>query len=119
MPNYELNNDWVVSIPIQTTDAAGTVVPNPAGDTFTAVSSNPASLNAVIGKMADGVTPALIMNALVQVSPGLTVTVTDSAGDAAFVQTVDIVDDVTPANVVLDLAGATHTAQPVPAAPGP
>ena len=119
MANYELPNDEIVSIPIMTTNAAGVTEPNPAGDTFSVVSSNPASLNAVIGTMADGTTPAVVINALVQVSPGLTITVSDSAGLAAFTLTVDIVQDVTPANIVLDVADATKTSQPVPTNPGP
>ena len=80
MSNYELNDDWVVSIPIVTQNSAGVAEPAPSGDVYTAVSSNPASLNVVVGFMADGTTPAVVMNALVQASPGITVTLTDSAG---------------------------------------
>ena len=118
MPNLELANDEVLTITIKTTDSAGATVPVPAGDTFTAVSSNPASLNAVIGKDAAG-NPALVLNALVQASPNITVTVSDSAGLPQAVQIVDIVPDVTPTNIVLDVADATHVAQPAPTAPGP
>ncbi len=117
MPNFELPNDEVLTVTIHTTDAAGDTVPAPAGDVFTAASSSP-SLNVVIGVDGAGA-PALIVNALVQVSPNITVTVADSAGLTQAVQIFDIVADVAPANVVLDLVGATHVAQPVPAAPGP
>jgi hypothetical protein len=118
MANYELANDTVATIGIMTTDANGDVVPMPAGDVFTVVSSNPASLTAAIGATAAG-GPAVVLTPLVKVSPGLTVTVSDSKGLPQDVQIVDIVNDVTPRNVVLDLAGAATVAQPVPTAPGP
>lgn len=118
MPNFELPNDEVVTITIKTTDSAGAVVPVPAGDTFSVVTSNPASLSATIGKDAGG-NPALVLAALVQASPGLTVTVTDSAGLPQAILAVDIVPDVAPTNVILDLPDATHTTQAVPTAPGP
>lgn len=118
MANYELPNDEIDTITIKTQNAAGTTEPAPAGDVFTVVSSNPASLNAVLGTDAGGA-PAVVMNALVQESPGITVTVSDSAGLSAFVLTVDIVVDVTPTNIILDIADATHTSQAVPTAPGP
>jgi hypothetical protein len=117
VPNFELPNDEVLVIPILTTDAAGATVPMPPGDTFTAVSSS-ASLNAVMGTNTAG-NPTLTVNALVQVSPNITVTVSDSAGLTQAIQIFDIVADVAPANVVLDLADATHTPQAVPTAPGP
>ncbi len=116
---FSLPNTWVVSIPIVEMDAAGTVVPMIGGDTFTAVSSNPASLNSVVGFMADGTTPAAIVNALVVASPGLTVTLNDSAGLPQVVYTFDIIDDLTPVGDALDLANATHTTQARPTAPGP
>jgi hypothetical protein len=119
MANYELNDDWVVSIPIVTQNSAGVAEPAPSGDVYTAVSSNPASLNVVVGFMADGTTPAVLMNALVQASPGITVTLTDSAGLTQWVQIVDIVADVTPTNLMMDVANATHTTQAVPAGAGP
>lgn len=118
MPNFELPNDEIVTVSILTQNGAGATEPPPASDTFMVTGSNPASLNAVLGTDAAG-GPAVVMNALVKSSPGLTVTVSDSAGLAQYVLTVDIVEDVTPTNIVLDVADATHTSQPVPAAPGP
>lgn len=118
MPNFELLNDEVVTITIQTTDSAGTVEPVPVGDVFTAVSSLPASLGAAIGTDASGA-PALILTPLVQASPNITVTVSDSAGLVQAVQLVDIVADVADTNIILDVAAATHVSQPVPTAPGP
>lgn len=118
MPNFELPNDQVATITIKTTDSAGDVEPAPTGDVFSVVSSAPASLNAVIGADAAG-NPAVVLTPLVRVSPGINVVVSDSAGLQQFSQMVDIVEDVAPANIVLDLADATHTAQAVPANPGP
>jgi hypothetical protein len=117
MPNFELPNDEVVTIGIQTTNSAGAVEPVPTGDVFTVASSSP-SLGVAIGATAAG-NPAIVLTPLVQASPGITVTVSDSAGLKLATQVIDIVPDVTPANIVLDVADATHTTQPVPTAPGP
>lgn len=118
MPNYELPSDEIATVTIKTTDAGGGTEAVPAGDVFTAVSSNPASLGVSIGTDASGA-PALILTPLVQASPNITVTVSDSAGLKQAVQIVDIVLDVTPKNVVLDLADAVLTSQATPTAPGP
>lgn len=117
MPNFEIPNDQVWTFTIKTANAVGTVEPAPAGDVFTVASSS-ASLGVAIGTDASGA-PAVMVTPLVQLSPGISVTVSDSAGLAQFVQVFDIVEDVTPTNVVLDLADGTHVAQPVPAATGP
>lgn len=117
MPNYELKDDTVATVPIQTTNSQGVVEPVPAGDVFTAVSSLPASLGVAIGSSPSG--PTLILTPLVQASPGITVTVSDSAGLAVATQLVDIVTDTTDTNIILDLSGATTASQPVPTAPGP
>ena len=115
MPNFELTNDEVVTVPIQTTNAAGAVEAPPTGDVFTAVSSSPSLGVAVV------TTPmlALVLTPLVQASPNITVTVSDSSGLAVATQLVDIVPDVTDTNIILNLSGASHVAQPVPTAPGP
>jgi|SRR5712671_2517644 len=118
MANLQLKNDVIETIPILTKDAAGDVVPAPAGDVFSVVSSNPASLNAAIGVDVAG-HPAVVINALVQLSPGLSFTVSDSAGLTAFREDVDIVADVTPTAVGLDLTNITSAPQPVPTRPGP
>jgi hypothetical protein len=117
MPNFELPNDEIVTIGIQTTNSAGAVEPVPTADVFTVTSSSP-SLGVAIGATAAG-NPAIVLTPLVQVSPGITVTVSDSAGLKLATQLVDIVSDVTPKNIVLDLPDATSVPQPVPAAPGP
>lgn len=118
MPNFELNSDAVYTIPILTTNSAGTVEPAPAGDVFSVTSSAPASLAAGIGKTAAG-GPAVVLTPLVQASPSITVTVSNSAGLVQAVQICDIVVDVAPTNVVLDIADATHVLQPTPSNPGP
>lgn len=118
MPNFELNSDAVYTIPILTTNAAGTTEPAPAGDVFSVISSAPASLGAAIGKTAAG-GPAVVLTPLVQASPNITITVSDSAGLVQAQQICDIVVDVTPTNVVLDTADATHVAQPTPTNSGP
>lgn len=118
MANFELPNDQVATILIKATNSGGVTEPVPTGDTFTALSSNAASLGAAIGADGSG-NPAVVLTPLVRVSPGITVTVSDSAGLAQASIIVDIVEDVTPANLVLDVADATHVSQPVPTAPGP
>ena len=41
LPNFEIQDDTVATIPIQVEDSAGYVVPIQSGDTFSAVSSTP------------------------------------------------------------------------------
>jgi hypothetical protein len=118
MANYQLKNDAVDTIPILVRDAAGDVVPAPASDVFTVTSNNPLSLNVVMGQTAAG-NPAVVANALVQVSPGLSFTVSDSAGLKAFDEGLDIVADTAPAAIGLDLANVTSATQAVPTAAGP
>ena len=117
MPNFEIKDDTVITVPIHTTNSAGVVEPAPAGDVFTVTSSSP-SLGVAIGSDASG-NPTLILTPLVQASPNITVTVSDKAGLAVATQIVDIVQDNTPTNVVLDLADATSAPQAVPTATGP
>lgn len=117
MPNFELSDDKVATVTILVRDAAGDVVPAPAGDTFSVASSSP-SLGVAIGADAAGA-PAVVMTPMVQASPGITVTVSDSAGLMAFAQVVDIVPDVAPKAIGLDLANAAEVDQPPPTAPGP
>lgn len=117
MANFELANDEVATIPILIDNAAGAAVPAPAGDTFTVTSSSP-SLGVAIGATTAGA-PAVVLTPLVQASPGITVTVSDSAGLTSFAQLVDIVQDLTPKAITLDLADAVEVSQPAPTAPGP
>lgn len=112
MANFEIPNDIIATIPILVDDAAGEPVPAPAGDVFTAVSSSPSLGVAINGS-------SLVLTPLVQASPGISVTVSDSAGLASFTQIVDIVQDTTPKAITLDLAHVTGAPQPVPTATGP
>jgi hypothetical protein len=116
--NLQLMNDAVDTITILVLDDAGTVEKADPADTFSVVSNNPASLNAVMGTDAGG-NPAVVLNALVQVSPGLSFTVSDSAGLKAFTEMVDIVSDTKATAIGLDLANVTSATQPVPTNPGP
>lgn len=118
MANYELPNDEIDTITIKTQNSAGITEPVPTGDVFSVVSDHPASLSTAIGVDKSG-NPALVLTPLVQVSPGIVVTVSDTAGLKVATLIVDIVQDVTPTNIVLDTADATHISQPVPSNPGP
>lgn len=117
MPNLEVLNDTVVTIPIQTQDAEGVVVPPKTGDTFSAASSS-SSLGVAVAADTSG-NPTLVLTPLVQASPGITVTVSDADGLPQVTLVCDIVPDLTPSNIVLDVAGETTAPQPVPTNPGP
>lgn len=117
MPNFELASDEKATVTILVRDAGGDVVPAPTGDVFTVASSSP-SLGVAIGANTAG-NPAVVMTPLVVASPNISVTVSDSAGLAAFVQIVDIVADTKPAAIGLDIANVVETPQPTPTAPGP
>jgi hypothetical protein len=118
MPNFEIPNDEIITVSVKSTDTSGAVEPFPGGDIISVASSDVASLQAVVGVDASN-NPAIILTPLVQKASNLTITVSDSAGLTQVVQIVDIVADVAPKNLVLDLADATHTSQPVPTTPGP
>ena len=109
-----LPNDVIRTIPILAENNEGVKEPAPAGDVFTATSSDPTKLNAAIGADAGG-NPTVMINALVRTASGLTLTVSDSAGLKSISDTVTIVEDVTPTQLGLDEASATDVPQPVPA----
>jgi hypothetical protein len=116
MPVLNLLNDTVATAPILTEDSVGAVEPYPTGDVFSAVSSNPASLTAAI-VVVSPTQSNLVLTPLVQVSPGLTVTVTDTAGLPPEIWTVNIVDDTVDTQIATGTF--TTTPQPVPTATGP
>jgi hypothetical protein len=118
MPNFELASDEVATITILVRDAGGDVVSAPSGDTFSVTSSLPNSLAATIGADAHGA-PAVVLTPLVVASPGISISVSDSAGLAAFTQVVDVVADTTPKAIGLDLATVEETPQATPTNPGP
>src|ERR1700730_16920278 len=119
MANYELANDMVDDIMITVVDDNGDIVPAPAGDTFTVASSDAATVNAIISTMPSGPMlgkPSLRMNAMKKLSTApVTVTVSDADGLKSFALVVDVVADLTPKALNLDIVDATHTPQPIPA----
>lgn len=113
--NFQLKNDVVLTIAIQAKDANGVLAPLPPADTFTVVSSDPSSLNAVIGADASG-NPAVVLNAAKQAASGISVTLSDSHGLTPFTLVVDVVSDVSVAvSLFLDPTTGTTTSQPPPA----
>jgi hypothetical protein len=118
MANTELLNDAVYTVTIKATNQGGTTVPLPAGLTLTAVSSDPAALEAVIGVDASG-NPAVVLTPLVDASPNITVTISDAAGLTPATKVFDIVIDTTAATLSLDMTDAAHVSQVSPVAPGP
>ncbi len=118
MANFELADDTVAAIAIHTVDGAGDVVPAPAGDVFSAVSSDSTKMTAAIGTMPSGPMAgavALILTPLVKLAPGLSATVTDTAALTMEVLPVDIVADLTPKAISLDVVDAVLTPQAIPA----
>ena len=117
MANFELADDTVAAIAIHVTDASGVVVPAPVGDIFSALSSDGTKLTATIGAMPSGPmvgAVALILTPMVKLASGLTVTVTDTSALTSFVLMVDIVMDLTPKAITLDVVDAVFTPQAVP-----
>lgn len=88
---------------------------------FTAVSSSPA-VGATIGADANGA-PVLVVNALTEpdanTATGITVEVSDSAGDVAVILEVPYPVPVVPGDIMLDLAAAVVTEQAAPTPAGP
>jgi hypothetical protein len=117
MANFELADDTVAAIAIHTVDAPGDVVPAPVGDIFSALSSDGTKLTATIGTMPSGPmlgATALILTPMVKLASALTVTVTDTAALTSSMLTVDIVSDLTPKAITLDVVDAILTPQAVP-----
>jgi hypothetical protein len=114
MANMQLQNDDVMRISLLGKDAAGDVVPLPAGLTPTIVNSDPVSMSAVVN--ADG---SYTLRALVPLASGISIEVDDGSLKPE-ITLWDIVADVAPVSVASNFAAATHTPQPVPvlAAPG-
>lgn len=120
MSTYKLPNDKIADIMITTINDQGVLVPAPEGDIDSVVSSDPASLGAVIGTMPSGPfagKPSLRINAL-RKGPvaALTATITDSAGLLMDVVDIEIVENLTPKAIALDFVDAVLTPQPVPPA---
>lgn len=121
MANFQLKNDFVADILITTINDAGAIVPAPAGDIDSVISSDPTKLAATIGVMP---VPSPFAGSpslhLVPVMKGpfvgtLTATLTDSAGLRQDVVGVDIVEDLTATALSVDVTNVVMTPQAVPA----
>lgn len=113
MANYPLKNDNIDTIPIVAKDAAGDTVAMPANITPTIASNgDPAALNAVINGSS------LVINALVDAATNISIEIDDGTL-TPFTLVIDIVEDVDPTAVFLDIANVTHTTQPRPPAATP
>ena len=119
MASITLLSTDVYTIPISIVDAAtGQPEPIPAGDTFSASSSS-AAVSAAVAADSNG-SPTLVVNALTLPSEntmGITVEVTDSAGDVAVDLVVDYPVPAAPGDIVL--GAAVVTTQTAPTKPGP
>lgn len=109
MANYQLMNDSVDRIPIMGMDTAGDLVALPPGRTPTLKNSDENSLHAII----DG--NDLVINALVDTATDIVVEIDDGTLKP-FMFHIDIVEDVEPTSVALNLTAVTHTSQPRPVA---
>ncbi len=114
--NFQLYNDKIYTFSLHTVNAANVTQPWPSGIP-TVVSSNPASLSATISSVDFVTAFSLVLTPKVKVSPGLTVTVSNT-GVAPAVFVVDVVSDPDMLSVVVD-STPTTVAQNVPTAPGP
>jgi len=117
MADYRLDNNKVYTFTIGTKmDATGAPTVPLTGNTFAAVSSDPAAVNVFIGRDANA-NPAVIANAMVRSASGVTLTVNDTAGSKVCEFVVDVGDEIPPASdLTLDTVNVTHEAQPVPEA---
>lgn len=106
---YDLKNDNIDTIPIMGRDAAGDMVPLPAGTTPTVINADPVSLQAVVNGSN------LVLNALVTLMANIRVEVDDGSLTPQVI-VVSIVADLAPVSVGLDIANVTHASQPVPVA---
>lgn len=111
--NFQVYNNEVWGFPIQCVNETTLVVGScPAGTTFSAVSSLPASLGVALSGGTVYLTP------LVRVSPGLSVTV-NGTGLVPQTFVVDIVSNPSQLGVSLNTSGVVTTPQNIPTAPGP
>jgi hypothetical protein len=133
LPNGHLAllSDQVTFIALIAEDAAGGIVPMPAGNvtSVTTTGANAASLNAAIGVMPGTTTAAVQLTPLVLESDagnggvGIGLAFTDTAGLPVLAATsailFDIVVDTVPASEGLDFTNTAETPQTPPTAPGP
>lgn len=112
MANNALLNDVIMTIPIMAKDAAGDIVPLPAGVTPTISSSDPGINVAIVGN-------SYTLNATVPLITNVSITVDDGSLTPE-VLVWDVVEDTAPQSVFSNILAATSVPQPVPvAAPAP
>ena len=122
--NYQLQDDTVAFFPLQTLDEAGNPVAPQAGDTFTVAltpptGASPTAVTAAIGVMPGTTNPAVVLTPGVQNSPGWAFTVSDADGLPALTEGFDIVADIAPKRIAVNVADVVTQAQTAPTAPGP
>ncbi len=123
MADFPLFNDTQYWFLIDDDDAAGAVVPLPAGDVVSVASGNAASIAMVVEPMPSGPSagaPSVHVSPMVQATTGISCTLTDTAGQPMpVVVTFSVAANPAPASLALDTATVVTSKQPVPAAPGP
>lgn len=112
MAAYTLRNNSVDNVPIMGVDEAGDIVSIPTSFTPVIKNSNPLALRAIVGVAPVG-GPALVMNALTTLAKGIVVEV-DVGALAPYILIVEIVMDLSPVQITLDIEHATHTHQSIP-----
>ena len=132
MADILIKDDTVAYIPLVAFDAAGAIVPAPAGDTDAIVSGLPASLAMVVSTLpspigpypagfpAAQLTPMVVESDAANGGGGITMTITDTAGlaeEAAY--TFSVVQDTAPTKVGLDTLNILTVPQALPTNPGP
>ncbi len=112
MASFDLKNDWVVG-PVEITfvDDQGTVVPAPAGASFSPTISDPTMVGIV---MNDGT--HFTINALMLAGAPTVLWHEAASLVPDYTDTINIVEDFTPVAADSNFAGAAHTTQPLPAA---
>ena len=109
MPNLEIGVNSTEYVPIQTKDAEGNIVPPPAGDTFTAASSDP-SITPSVGVMPSGPLQGQVAAVLVAgatEAQNVTITVSDADGLTQATQVCDVVAGA-PKSIFLDVTDAVN-----------
>jgi hypothetical protein len=139
--HYALQSDQVTYIMLDAMDAAGAIVPIPAGTTFTAASSGtfaasvvfassvmpPGSVdgsgNSVAGAPAVSASPTVLESDAGNAGGGIGLVLTDSAGlpmtPASATELFDVVPDVAAVSVGVNNSVTATTPQTPPTAPGP
>ncbi len=128
MADFPLLNDTQYWFLIDDDDAAGAVVPAPAGD-VNSVASGSASLTMTVEPMPSGPSagmPSVHVVPMVQLSDasngggGITCTLSDTAGlPMPVIVSFSIGPNTAPTSLALDTATVVTAAQAVPTAPGP